>query len=368
MNTSRHTYSVFVMRAVLVACVVFGGVRTYFLNAEPNGDEDEAAAARERFFRIDSADVALKYPEGFPAPLYDVNELRPTPAGFVLGRSLFYDPILSGDYFTSCASCHQQFSAFAHVDHALSHAVIGSTGFRNVPALQNLIWKDAFMWDGAINHLEVQPLAPLTNPIELNETLPHVLEKLRADSSYREMFRRAYGDTAITSKRFLRALTQFMVLMVSANSRYDKMLRKEITFSAQEEQGYRLFQEHCSSCHSEPLFSDNSYRVIGLPADTALRDSGRARVTGLAADVFAFKVPSLRNVARTFPYMHDGRFRSLNAVLGFYRTTTSLPHDPALRSARALSEREAQDIIAFLGTLTDTSFVRDRRFADPRGY
>lgn len=323
---------------------------------------------RAQLGRIDSADIAFRIPDGFPQPLYDLADLHPTPAGFMLGRKLFYDPILSQDYFTSCASCHQQFAAFAHVDHALSHAVIGSIGFRNVPALQNLLWKDAFMLDGAIHHLDVQPLAPLTNPIELNETLPHVLEKLRSDSTYRDMFAKAYGDTAITSKRFLRALSQYLVLLISSNSKYDKMRRGEIEYNEQEKKGLILFREHCASCHTEPLMSDNSYRVIGLPIDTALRDSGRARVTGRPADYAAFKVPSLRNVARTYPYMHDGRFRTLKMVLDFYRKGTSLAHDPALESARTLSESDAQDIITFLGTLTDTSFVRDRRFADPKWY
>ena len=356
----------FVATILLHAASVQGSGRNN-INHAVSDDSVRAAWLRD-MLRIDSADVLFHTPEGFPAPLYDVADLHPTPAGFVVGRSLFYDPILSNDQFTSCASCHQQFAAFAHVDHALSHAVIGSIGFRNVPALQNLVWKDAFMLDGAINHLDMQPLAPLTNPIELNETLPNVLNKLRADSSYRELFRRAYGDTAITTKRFLRALSQFLVLMVSNGSRYDKMLKGEVSYTAEEKHGYEVFREHCTSCHAEPLMTDNSYRTIGLPMDTVLRDSGRARVTGRADDLFAFKVPSLRNVARTFPYMHDGRFRTLAAVMEFYRKGSDLPHDPALRSARTLTDTDIRDVITFLGTLTDTSFIRDRRFMDPKGY
>lgn len=355
MNAQRKRYGIVI--SMLVLGCLFAGIA--------QGMMDDGNA---RQWESDSAAVAFRVPEGFPAPHYDVEGLHPTPAGFVLGRTLFYDPILSNDHFTSCATCHQQFAAFAHVDHALSHAVIGSPGFRNVPALQNLVWKDAFMLDGAINHLDVQPLAPLTNPIELNETLPNVLNKLRADSSYRELFRRAYGDTAITSKRFLQALSQFLVLLVSSDSRYDKMRRGEVRFNEREEKGLTLFREHCAGCHTEPLMTDDSYRVIGLPMDTALRDSGRARVTGRAEDLFAFKVPSLRNVVRTYPYMHDGRFRTLKAVMDFYRKRTDLPHDPALRSARSLSDNDANDIMMFLGTLTDTAFVRDRRFMDPKGY
>lgn len=136
------------------------------------------------YFEIHPEDVEMKIPKGFPEPLYDLKNNKITVAGFTLGRKLFYDPILSKDYFTSCASCHQRFAAFAHIDHALSHGMLGQIGKRNVPALQNLIWKDAFMADGGINHLDLQPLAPLTSPIEMGESLDTVLMKLKKDSIY----------------------------------------------------------------------------------------------------------------------------------------------------------------------------------------
>lgn len=319
------------------------------------------------YFVIESKDVVFKAPKGFPKPVYDITKNKPTSDGFLLGRKLFYDPILSKDYFTSCATCHQRFAAFAHIDHALSHGVLGQIGKRNVPALQNLAWKDAFMADGGINHLDLQPIAPITNPIEMDETLEHVLTKLRQDSLYPRMFRKAFGDSAITSQRLLKALSQFLVLMVSNDSRYDKFLRGREKFTAEEEQGLSLFRSRCISCHPEPLFTDNSYRNIGLKPDTALQDSGRAHITGLKEDVFRFKVPSLRNVEMTYPYMHDGRFRNLQQVMDHYAAGKFFGdnRDVALSASVGLSESEKAALIAFLKTLTDKTFLYDRRFADP---
>ena len=324
-------------------------------------------AGVNKYFVITEADVEFKIPKGFPKPHYKFKDNQPTPGVFVLGRRLFYDPILSKDSTTSCASCHQRIAAFAHIDHALSHGINGLIGKRNVPALQNLVWKDAFMWDGGVNHLEVQPLSPLTNPIEMNESVAHVIEKLRLNSSYISEFKTAFGDTAITSQRLLRALAQFTGLMVSSNSRYDKYMRHEDTFSIAEKAGLELFRAKCASCHPEPMFTDNRYRNNGLTPDSALRDKGRATITGEQNDEYKFQVPSLRNVEMTYPYMHDGRFRKLKNVLDYY----SSPRNFTSRCAKemyeigVLSEQDKQNIIAFLLTLTDKTFLYDRRFVDP---
>ncbi len=319
------------------------------------------------------ADIHFQVPTGFPTTVYDVQSNPPTAAGFELGRKLFYDPILSNDYLSSCASCHQRFAAFAHIDHALSHGAPGKIGFRNVPALQNLAWKDAFMADGGIMHLDLQPIAPITNPIELNESLENVIQKLQRDSIYPEMFRRAFGDKTISSTRMLKAMSQFLLMLVSADSRYDKMLRKEVQFTEQEQRGLDVFRARCVSCHPEPLFTDNSYRNILLPIDSALRDSGRARITGLASDNNRFKVPSLRNVEWTYPYMHDGRFRTLRQVLDFYASdpNTMASHngtqigDPSRAKPVGLSDEEKSELIIFLKSLSDSHFLHDNRFADP---
>ncbi|MEO8148012.1 MAG: cytochrome c peroxidase [Bacteroidia bacterium] len=319
------------------------------------------------YFIITKKDVELKIPKGFPKPVYDFKQNKITPEGFVLGRKLFYDPILSNDYFTSCASCHQRFAAFAHIDHPLSHGVLGKIGKRNVPALQNLIWKDGFMADGGINHLDLQPIAPMTSPVEMAETLENVIKKLQNDSVYPALFYKAFGDSIVTSEHLLKSLSQFLCLMVSCDSRYDKYMQGKEKFTEKELSGLKLFRNHCAGCHKEPLFTDNSYRNIGLKPDTALKDSGRAAITGLQSDYMKFKVPSLRNVELTYPYMHDGRFKNLQLVMNHYAEGnffTAHIDEIILRNV-GLTEEEKSDIIVFLKTLTDKTFLYDRRFADP---
>jgi cytochrome c peroxidase len=316
---------------------------------------------------ISKKDVELKIPTGFPKPNYDFKNNKLTPEGFTLGRKLFYDPILSKDSSTSCQSCHQRVAAFAHIDHALSHGIDGKIGTRNVPALQNMIWKDTFMADGGVNNLEVQPINPITNPVEMNESLLHIVAKLKQNKEYVLLFQNAYKDTIINSERILKALVQFTGLMVSANSRYDKYMVGKDTFSIQEKSGLELFRSKCSGCHKEPLFTDNSYRNNGLKPDTSLNDIGRGKITRVETDNYKFKVPSLRNIEMTFPYMHDGRYRKLKDVMNHY--CSSADHnagaDEEINNIGDLSDKERKDIIAFLLTLTDKDFLNDRRFADP---
>jgi cytochrome c peroxidase len=319
------------------------------------------------YFIITAKDVAFKVPKGFPKPIYDFKNNVLKPEIFVLGRRLFYDPILSKDSSTSCASCHQRIAAFGHIDHALSHGINGLIGKRNVPAIQNVVWGESFMWDGGVNNLEVQPLSPLTNPIEMNENLPEVLKRLRKSPYYRIAFREAYGDTIISSERMLKSLAQFIGLMVSANSRYDKFMRHEDTLTQFEFNGLMVFREKCAKCHREPLFTDESYKSSGLMPDTSLNDLGRAIITGRPNDRYTFKVPSLRNIVRTYPYMHDGRFRTLEQVLDHYSNCNFYMENvsPELLATKNMTAVEKKEIIAFLKTLTDDEFLYDRRFADP---
>ncbi len=306
----------------------------------------------------------LQQPAGWPQPHYDFADNPLTAAGFELGRRLFYDPQLSRDGSVSCGSCHQQFAAFAQLDHRVSHGVGGAQGKRNAPGLFNLAWQPDFMWDGAVHQLELQPLAPLQNPLEMDEKLDHVLGKLQADPTYRAAFSAAFGNDQVDSQRMLRALTQFIGTMVSANSRYDRYVSGSEPFSATEVQGLQVFRAHCASCHSEPLFTDFSYRNNGL--DAAPRDPGRAGVTEAPADAGRFRVPSLRNVALTAPYMHDGRYATLDAVLDHYirdiRPSATL--DPRLAGGIALTASERSALLQFLDTLTDESFVHDPSFAE----
>lgn len=300
-------------------------------------------------------------PAGWPAPRYGFEHNPVTRAGFTLGRQLFYDPLLSRDGTLSCGSCHQQFAGFAHFDHAVSHGIGGVNGTRNAPALANLAWQPDFMWDGAVHHLEVQPIAPLSNPVEMGETLANVLTKLQASADYPARFAAAFGTPGIDSQRLLRALAQFTGTLVSARSRYDLG-----TLSTEETTGLAVFRQHCASCHTEPLFTDFQYRNNGL--DAVPKDAGRAAISGKAEDAGRFRVPSLRNVAVSPPYMHDGRFDTLDQVLDHYARgiAPSSTLDAQLVRAVQLSHAERAALLQFLQALTDERYLTDARFAEPR--
>ena len=187
--------------------------------------------------------IPFKVPAGWPKPFrnnFEKNKL--TEQGFQLGKKLFYDGRLSKDGEVSCASCHQQFAAFATYDHDLSHGVHNSFSTRNAPALINLAWMKDFHWDGGVNHIEVQPLSPLTAANEMGEQMDSVLIKLKKDSVYPRMFKATFGDPLINSQRILKALAQFTGTLVSSNSKYDKVKRGEASFSLYEQNGYELFK------------------------------------------------------------------------------------------------------------------------------
>lgn len=307
-------------------------------------------------------------PQGWPTPFYNFSNNAITPEKFILGRSLFYETMLSSDNTVSCGSCHQQFVAFANADHDLSHGVNGLFGNRNSPALQNLNWNTSFMHDGGINHIEVQPAAPITNPVEMNESLSNVVNKLSQSGKYRELFKKAYGDEAVNTQRMFKAMALFMATMYSYNSKYDKVKRGEQSFTSSEQTGYDIFVQKCASCHKEPLFSDFEFRNNGLPVNHALKDSGRMHITRNIADLYKFKTPSLRNIEKTAPYMHDGRMTSLSQVLDHYNSGIVISNtlDPILQSGSIpLTLQEKTDLLAFLRTLTDQTFLTDKRFADP---
>lgn len=304
--------------------------------------------------------LALQYPAYWPAPAYDFSRNPLTKEGVALGRQLFYDPVLSRDSTVSCSSCHLSYTAFTHVDHALSHGIGDRIGTRNSPALMNLAWSRLLMWDGAVNHLDVQALAPVSNPLEMDENIAHVVEKLQRNPRYRALFTAAFGDDRVTGERTLKALAQFELTLVSADSRYDRVMQGRDSFSRQEQNGYRLFRQFCADCHAEPFFTHFGFEKNGLPPDISLRDYGRMRITGLAADSLKFKVPTLRNIEFSYPYMHDGRFKKLRDVLNFYTQTT------ALDQKITLSADEKTDLLAFLLTLSDRTFLFNENFAFPK--
>ena len=313
--------------------------------------------------------LTFTIPPGWPKPVYDFAKNPLTRQGFELGRRLFYDTLLSRDGTISCASCHQQFGGFATYEHSLSHGVDNTLTTRNAPALQNLAWQSNFMWDGGIPHLDLQPLAPITDSNEMGEELSRVIARLRKDPQYPKLFRAAFGEVTINTNRMNRALSQFMLMLVSANSKYDKVMRGEASFIVPEKAGYEIFKQKCSTCHKEPLFTDLTYRNAGLPVDNTLNDYGRMKITGDPKDSLKFKVPSLRNVAITFPYGHDGRFGTLLSVFEHYRAGMVLSPgtDSVLQHRIRLSNYEIGQLTAFLYTLTDSAFLKDPRFA-PEGY
>ncbi|CAM1348026.1 MULTISPECIES: cytochrome-c peroxidase [Tenacibaculum] len=320
-----------------------------------------------------NVELAFEKPSNFPEPHYNLSSNPITEKGFELGKKLFYEGKLSSDGVVSCAFCHQQKFAFTHHGHQLSHGVEDREGTRNAPPVQNMAFQKQFSWDGAAFHLDVFPIIPITNPVEMDETVTNILEKLRQDAAYRKLFSQAFEDGQVNADNTFKAMSQFMLMMVSANSKYDKYVRVEKggEFSEQEKKGLELFKAKCASCHTSDLFTDDAFRNNGLPVNPEINDLGRMTVTLLEDDKYKFKVPSLRNIELTAPYMHDGRFGSLKSVLNFYATgvqeTQNL--DPILKkedgtTGISLNEQEKEDIIAFLKTLTDEEFITDKRFAE----
>jgi cytochrome c peroxidase len=310
--------------------------------------------------------LKLELPAGWPQPGFDIFATNPlTEEGFQLGKKLFYDGRLSKDGNFPCASCHQQFAAFATYDHDLSHGFNNSFTTRNAPGLFNLAWMKELHWDGGINHIEVQTLAPLTAPNEMAENVDSILVKLKKDSVYTRMFSAAFEDGTINSQHLLKALAQFTGSIISADSKYDKVKKGQATFTSSEQAGYDFFKAKCESCHREPLFTDYSYRNTGLPINTFLNDFGRMRITGNRGDSLKFKVPSLRNAALTYPYTHDGRLYTLGQVLDHYRTGVQAgpTTDPLLTGGIAMTANDRINLILFLNTLSDNTLVSNPRFA-----
>jgi cytochrome c peroxidase len=319
--------------------------------------------------RIDEH-TALSTPEGWPQPVYDFEKNPLTPGGFELGRRLFFETGLSGDGTISCASCHLQYTNNTHTDHALSHGIGGKPGTRNTLAIVNVAWNRSFMWDGSINHIEVQPLGPIENPVEMNNTLKNVVAFLDKSEAYRELFKKAFGPKAkVTGQLTLKALAQYMLSLQSGNAKYDRVLRGEkgLSFTPAEQHGLELFRLQCASCHTEPLFTNNGFANNGLLPDQELNDAGRMKATGNREDSLQFRVPTLRNIEVSYPYMHDGRYRNLQMVLFHYSEGGRNGHNVAagLEQPLHLSETEKRDLIAFLKTLTDTEFLRNPAFRDP---
>lgn len=276
-----------------------------------------------------------------------------------LGRKLFYDPILSRDNTISCSSCHLSNQAFSHAGNHLSKGIENGIGDRNSPAIFNLAWQKTFMWDGSVVNIDVQALAPINHPAEMGEDINAVVRKLNKSKEYKTLFYKSFGDSLVTSERLMKALSQFQLTIVSANSKYDQVKQGKAKFTQSEKKGYQLFKQNCSSCHQEPLFSTYEFANNGLSYDSKLKDYGKWNKTFEPADKMMFKIPSLRNLGYTYPYMHDGRFKTLYEVLDHYEKGIEKNPNLAKRLEKPIvfNAKEKEDLLAFLAALNDSVLV-----------
>lgn len=303
-----------------------------------------------------------------------------TKAKVALGKKLFFDPILSVNNTVSCGSCHDPKKGLTD-GLKFSIGVNGKTVSRNSMPLFNLAWADAFaetphryFWDGGANDLERQALAPIVNPLEMANTLPNALLSLQKHPLYPKLFKRAFGSDSITTANLAKAIASYERILISTNSKYDKYLRGEAQLTPEEFNGMFIFAQEskgdCFHCHgntNSPYFTNFSFRNNGLQSN--FTDSGLMRITGLPQDLGKFKVPSLRNLVFTAPYMHDGRFATLESVINFYSEgiKNSATIDPNIakhvnEGGVNLNPIEKRDLLLFLKTLTDSAFINNIEF------
>ena len=321
--------------------------------------------------------TSLEIPELFQqkliAPVIPTNNPL-TEEGIALGKKLFFDPILSKDNTQSCASCHNPKRAFTD-DTQFSEGVDGKFGTRNSMPLFNLAWNfdERFMWDGKELSIERQVFSPVRNPIEMHSNWKNVAEKLQEHAEYPTLFQQAFGASKIDSTLVTKAIAQFERTLISGNSKFDQYLLGNIELTPEEQNGFNVFMEetrgdcfHCHGSDNNPLWTDNKFHNNGL--DETFTDLGLGAVTGDPNDNGKFKSPSLRNLKFTAPYMHDGRFTTLEEVINHYSEGLKLSStiDPLMKKANQggvqLSNKDKADLKAFLLSLSDTNFVNNPDF------
>lgn len=330
-----------------------------------------------------TAEDILKTPAHF-GKLYQIPEDNPmTLEGIHLGRMLFFEPLLSSDSTISCSSCHQPQKAFTD-GRAFSRGVHGKMSHRSAMSLVNLLWVRQFFWDGRAASLEEQALIPIQDHREMNLSLSEAVERLQNTTEYPYLFKKAFGSKQITSDNIAKALAQFERTLISSDARYDKIIRGEIQATKQEQRAINLFMTHpvpeaglrganCGDCHGSNLTTLNTFHDNGL--DKNPLDKGRGKVTGRLYDDGKMRAPSLRNIVLTAPYMHDGRFKTLEEVLDHYNehVKPSPNLDPLIMEATneldgeslMLTKQEKEDILLFLEMLTDSTFITNQRFQNP---
>ena len=330
---------------------------------------------------LDETPYILEYGSLPPPKIANDNPL--TVQGVKLGRMLFYEKMMSKDGSMACASCHLQEFAFSDTAQ-FSIGVEGKPGGRQAMAVFNMAWNEnEFFWDGRAHLVRDQSLGPIQDPLEMNETLENVIAKLSASQTYKDQFTRAFGSNEVTSEKMSLAMEQFMNSIVSYQSLFDQYLDDSTVLNESQKRGEKLFfgeyneffpdesGADCAHCHSGANFENDKYANNGLDADADFTDIGREEVTKNAKDKAAFKITSLRNIALTPPYMHDGRFSTLEEVVEHYnnglKASSSL--DPALEQTRGtglrLTVQDKTDLVNFLKTLTDTDLTTNPDYASP---
>ncbi len=299
-----------------------------------------------------------------------------TQEGVSLGKKLFFDKLLSKDNTISCASCHNPAKAFTD-NSQFSEGINGTIGVRNSMPLFNLAWNfdERFAWDGKEFGLEKQALEPVTNHLEMNSDWQEVVNKLQQDAEYPKLFRQTFGNVEITSDLVTKAIAQFERTLISSNSKFDRFLRGEVSLTPEEQNGFNVFMDeargdcfHCHGSDKNPLWTDNKFHNNGL--DATFSDLGLGAVTGDPNDNGKFRSPSLRNLAFTAPYMHDGRFATLDEVINHYSEGLKFSStiDPLMkqvdRGGVQLSDTDKADLKAFLLSLTDNDFINNPSFQE----
>ncbi len=340
--------------------------------------DQEIAAAHPKPLYLPAKFTPYPFQMSATFPIPDLPRDNPlTVERVTLGKTLFFDKQLSVNNAQSCADCHAPDKAFTD-GRRTARGAEGDFGTRNSMPLFNLAWKKEFFWDGRAISLRAQVLQPIQNPIEMHETLTNLCDKLRTDdrTDYAGLFAAAFGSKEITAEKVSLALENYLLTLTSFNAKFDRVLRGEASFTAQERRGFELFSTEydprrgqygadCFHCHGGPLFQSQAFANNG--SDGAFRDLGREKVTGKTSDRGKFAVPSLRNVELTAPYMHDGRFRTLEDVVRHYSSgvVRSATLDPNLAKhpdgGVPLTDADQQALVAFLKTLTDAQFASAER-------
>ncbi len=315
--------------------------------------------------------VTLEMPYLFP--IMEIPEDNPlTIEGIELGRALFYEPMLSGDDSQSCSSCHLAEASFTDPKR-FSKGIDGLLGKRNAMPIINVGWMDKLFWDGRASGVEDQVIFPVEDPIEMHANWDNVIQKLQSSDKYPELFRKAFKVKGISKNRAIQAIAQFERTLISANSKTDKVLESGsgIFYTDQEQEGRDLFfseRADCFHCHGSILFTDGKFHNNGLDENHEA-DPGLYLVTQNAADKGKFKTPTLRNLKFTAPYMHDGRFETLDEVIEFYSSNVKVSStlDPLMTHEGGIdmTATEQAALKAYLLTLTDTSFINNEACSDP---